>query len=113
MGRKRTQRSRIADHAEPHPLLGAVLKRLDHFADDWASVWARFETDEAGRPDYVELLTALKRDLATLGGSGIVLKNQWPLYTVLDQMVLMNLFADPTTVMTRASSTRTPERLAS
>jgi hypothetical protein len=100
----------LADHAEPHPLLGAVLKRFDHFADDWASVWAQFETDEGGWPAYVELLTDLKRDLATLGGSGIVLKNKWPLYVVFEQMVLMNLFADSAAVMTRASSTRTPER---
>jgi Aspartyl/Asparaginyl beta-hydroxylase len=98
----------LAGHAEAHPRLGAVLERLDRFADDWAAVWARYETDRAGWPAYLELLNGLKRELATLGGSEIRLTNKWPLYVVLDQMVLMNLFADPTAMMTRPQ-----QRLAS
>ena len=42
----------LADHAEPHPQLDAVLQRLDRFAEDWGAVWAQFETDEAGWSDY-------------------------------------------------------------
>ena len=103
----------LADHAEPHPQLDAVLQRLDRFAEDWGAVWAQFETDEAGWSDYLILVTALKGDLGVLGGTEIRLKNEWRFYVVLDQMVLMNLFADPATIASRASSGSHERRLAS
>jgi Aspartyl/Asparaginyl beta-hydroxylase len=103
----------LADHAEPHPLLGAVLERLDRFAEDWGAIWAQFETHDAGWSDYLTLVTALKADLGALDGVEIRLKNEWRFYVVLDQMVLMNLFADPAAVAMRASSRSQAQRLAS
>jgi hypothetical protein len=103
----------LADHAEPHPRLEAVLDRLDRFAEDWAAVWAQFEADEAGWADYLALVDELKRDLEALGGSEIRLKNEWRFYVVLGQMVLMNLFADPAAVMARAASGVAERRFAS
>ena len=58
-------------------------------------------------------MTALKGDLGVLGGTEIRLKNEWRFYVVLDQMVLMNLFADPATIASRASSGSHERRLAS
>lgn len=103
----------LADHTEPQPQLRAVLDRLDRFAEDWGAVWAQFETDEAGWSDYLTLVTALKRDLGALGGVEIRLKNEWRFYVVLDQMVLMNLFADPAAVAAHTSSGGHERRLAS
>jgi hypothetical protein len=98
----------IQEHALPSPLLGPVLKRLDDFASDWAAVWTQHETDEAGWPAYLRLVEGLKRDLMTLGGSSLQLKNKLRLYLVLDHMVLLNLFGDPAGVETAA---RQAERL--
>jgi hypothetical protein len=101
----------LANHALPHPLLGPVLRRLDDFASDWAALWAQFETDEAGWPDYVRLLEGLKRDLTTIGGGSVQLKNRLSLYLVLDHMVLLNLFGDPDAVQAKAAGEK--QRLAS
>jgi hypothetical protein len=102
----------LADHVVPHPLLGAVLKRLDDFASDWAALWAQYEADEAGWTDYVRLQEALKRDLSTIGGASVQLKNRLSLYLVLDQMVLLNLFGDPAAVEAKVAG-ETRRRLAS
>jgi hypothetical protein len=102
----------LTEHALPHPLLGPVLKRLDDFASDWAAVWAQYEADEAGWPDYVLLLEKLKRDLSTIGGASVQLKNRLSLYLVLDHMVLLNLFGDPAAVQTKAAG-QAGRRLAS
>lgn len=102
----------LAEHAMPHPLLAPVLKRLDDFAADWAAIWARYEADEAGWSDYLQLLDALKGDLVTIGGSPIQLRNKLPLYLVLDHMVLLNLFADATAVAAKAAG-QSDQRLAS
>jgi hypothetical protein len=102
----------LRDQALPNPLLGPVLKRLDDFAADWAAVWAQFETDEVGWPQYLQLLDGLKRDLITIGGSQIQLRNKLRLYLVLDHMVLLNLFADPAAVAAKAAS-ESRQRLAS
>lgn len=93
----------LAEHAQPHPLLGAVLKRLDDFAADWAAAWAQHETDEAGWAEYLHLLDGLKGDLSRLGGGSVQLKNRLSLYQVLDHLVLLNLFRDPAAVEARAA----------
>jgi hypothetical protein len=93
----------LADQALPHPLLGPVLKRLDDFVSDWAAVWAQYEADEAGWPDYLRLLDELKRDLSTIGDTSVQLKNRLSLYLVLDHMVLLSLFGDPAAVQAKAA----------
>jgi hypothetical protein len=102
----------LAQHAMAHPLLAPVLKRLDDFASDWAAVWAQHEESEAGWSEYLALLEGLKRDLMTVGGASVQLRNKLSLYLVLDHMVLLNLFADAAAVSAKASSQR-EQRLAS
>jgi hypothetical protein len=87
------------------------MKRLDDFASDWAAVWAQYEADEGGWSDYFRLLEDLKRDLTTIGGASVQLKNRLSLYLVLDHIVLMNLFADPPAVEARIANQN--RRLAS
>ena len=103
----------LADHAVPHPLLAAVLKRLDDFAADWGAVWAEFETDEEGWPQYLRLLEQLKGDLGASGGAVIQLKNNLRFFQVLDHMVLLSLFADPEAVAAKAAAEATRRKLAS
>ena len=93
----------IAAHSLPHPLLAGVLKRLDDFAGDWAAIWAEYETDEEGWPQYFQLAEQLKADLAASGGGAIQLKNSLRFFLVLDHMVLLNLFGDPDAVIAKAA----------
>jgi hypothetical protein len=81
-------------HAVPHPRLGTVADRIERFIDDWAVAWAQYGTDDAGLPDYLQILESVKRDLGTLGGADIMLRNGLPLYLAFDHVVLVNLL-DP------------------
>lgn len=80
----------IATYVTPHPSLGPVFKRLDRFVDDWASIWAEHGAEEAGWPEYAELLEGVKTDLVELGAGGLELKNHLKLLAVLDQIMLVN-----------------------
>ena len=79
----------IAGHAEPHPLLEPVLRRLERFVDEWAAVWTQHETASAGWPAYDALLAGVKRDLVALGAPALRLRNQLQLLQVLDHIVLV------------------------
>jgi hypothetical protein len=79
----------IASHAEPHPQLEAVLRRIERLADDWAAVWTQYETDRAGWPAYEALLNQVKRDLIALGAPALQLRNHLQLLQVLDHIVLV------------------------
>ncbi len=94
----------IADHALPHPLLEPVLKRLDDFVSDWTALWVEHETSEDGWPAYLRLLEELKADLSRGDGAAIQLKNSLRFFLVLDQMVLLSLFADPLAVAAKAAA---------
>jgi hypothetical protein len=100
-------RSHIAflkDHAVPHPLLAPVLKRLDDFVSDWAAVWAQYEAEEQGWPEYLHLLDGLKADLGASGGAALQLKNSLRFFLVLDHMLLLNLFADADIVAAKVNA---------
>jgi hypothetical protein len=101
----------VADQVEPDPLLATVLAQFERFIDGWAAAWARFGTDDEGRPIYVQLLQQVRVDLSKLGGGHIRLGNQMPLYQVLDQLVLQMALAAPRAPQANAIQAR--QRLAS
>ncbi|MFL6737431.1 MAG: aspartyl/asparaginyl beta-hydroxylase domain-containing protein [Sphingomonas sp.] len=103
----------LSAHTVPHPLLGAVLKRVDDFVEDWAALWAQYQTDEAGWDDYLKLRQGLLDDLTALRGSSVLLKNTLPLYLGLDHMVLQNLFGDAAAAAARAAGEVQEQRIAS
>ena len=103
----RTHVAFLLGHAVPHPRLEGVAARLERFIDDWAVAWTQFGTDEAGLPDYLRILEELKRDLGTLGGADILLRNGLQLYLAFDHVVLVNLLDQPI-----AEETATPSRAA-
>lgn len=98
------------DHAVPHPLLAPVLQQLDNFAADSAAVWAEYETNEEGWPQYLRLLEQLKADLGASGGAVIQLRNNLKFFQVLDHMVLLSLFADPEAVAAKAAAAESGRR---
>src|SRR6185295_3632600 len=79
--------SYIAGHAEPHPQLEPVLRRIERFIDEWAAVWTQYETDRVGWPAYEALLNNVKRDLIALGAPALQLKNHVQFLQALDQIV--------------------------
>ena len=85
----------IAEHAVPDPLLEKVFKRLDRFVEDWTATWARFGAADAGLAMYRDLLATTRHDLAALGGSRLVLRNELELYDVLDDLVFTMAVAQP------------------
>ena len=101
----------IAEQAEPDPLLATVLGTIERFIDAWQAAWARFGTDDEGRPAYMQLLQKVRTDLSSLGGGHIRLGNKMPLYQVLDQLVLQMALAAARAPV--ASTIQARQRLAS
>jgi len=96
----------LADMALPDPLLEPVMQRLDRFIYEWGALWAAYGTDDSGIPSYRRLLTETSRDLNTLRGGRLMLKNELPLYHVLERLVFEVAIGAPQV----ASA---PQRLAS
>lgn len=100
----------LAGEAEPHPGLEPVMKRLDKFADAWASLWAQFGDSEHGRAAYIELARRSRLDIQALGADQVRLKNELDLAFVLDQLVFTMAVAAPAAPPLRAAG---GQRLAS
>ncbi|MBA3511724.1 aspartyl/asparaginyl beta-hydroxylase domain-containing protein [Sphingomonas sp.] len=100
----------LAGEAQPHPALEQVMKRLDKFADAWASLWAQFADSEQGRAGYIDLARRSRRDIQALGADQVLLKNELDLAFVLDQLVFIMAVAAPATPPLRAAG---GQRLAS
>lgn len=94
----------LADEAVPHPLLEPVLRRLDRFIYEWGALWAEYGERTEGVPHYRRLLAATGRDLGTLGGGEVLLKNELPLYHVLGRLVFEAAVAAPPAPSARAAA---------
>ncbi|HEX6661518.1 MAG TPA: aspartyl/asparaginyl beta-hydroxylase domain-containing protein [Sphingomicrobium sp.] len=77
----------IFSNAVEHERLSALRERLDHFADDWASVWAQFAASPQGVAAYRRLIAECRADVANLAGSELALTNTVLIRDALDQMV--------------------------
>jgi len=84
-----------ASHAQPHPQLEIVLKRLDRFADCWQALWAQFGTDEAALPAYRRLANEARTEIHALGAPQILLRNHVDMGLVTDQLIFANLIMAP------------------
>jgi hypothetical protein len=84
----------LADLSEEHPRLPALIELLERFADDWASLWARFGEDLAGAAEYQQLLARTGGSLDALGGDGILLTNGVSFYSALRRLVFEFALSD-------------------
>jgi hypothetical protein len=73
----------------------AILDRVEMFIDAWAANWARFGTDDAGRPIYEQLLQDVRESLAVMGIADVEMPNQIPLARMLEQLILVLALARP------------------
>ena len=85
----------IRENAGPHPRGMAIFDRMELFIDQWAANWARFGTDDDGRPIYEQLLQEVRSDIAELGVAELELPNRIPLARILEQLILLLALADP------------------
>jgi hypothetical protein len=107
----RTHVAFLAERSVPHPVLGALLARLERFVDDWTVAWAQHGAERSGWPTYMALLEGLKTDLSTLRGGGeVLLTNRLPFYAALDNMIFLALFADPAQVSAHVAANSAPQR---
>lgn len=84
----------IREQVDSSPPMDAAMKRIERFVDEWAATWARFGTDPAGRENYSQLITGVRRALSRLAADNLMLRNDVPLFRVLDQLVLQLALAD-------------------
>jgi hypothetical protein len=99
----------IAESAVEHPQLGAVMKRLDRFADGWASLWAQYGASGQGIDEYRQFLGHARAEIEQLGAADISLSNELQLITVLDQLIFIMAVAQ----RPFATVTSSGQRLAS
>ncbi len=78
----------IRGHAVPDARLEIVFRRIERFADGWASIWAGAGDSDQAVPQYQKLIYGLKRDLALLPGAELRLTNGTPVYVALRALVL-------------------------
>jgi mannose-6-phosphate isomerase-like protein (cupin superfamily) len=83
----------IAEQAEAHPKLSTVMKRLDRFADAWASLWAQFGTADDGIPQYRRLISTTRRELEAMAAGEVTLVNELQLTAVLEQLIFVMAIA--------------------
>lgn len=101
----------LIEYLEPSPPLAIALERVERFIDSWAAAWARFGTDDEGRPTYAQLLQELRTDLTDLGGGEqIQLRNGVRLYRVLEQLILQVALAPPSAQLKQEEAVTTDER---
>ena len=79
----------LLNNVTPHPVLSAVVQRLEQFVDDWTVAWAQYGTDSDGKAAYRAILDEVQDDLTRLRGGSILLNNHLELYQALDNMVLL------------------------
>lgn len=83
------------EKAGSDPRVVAVLDRMELFIDAWAANWARFGTEDAGRPVYEKLLRDVRESISALGVAELELPNKIPLQRMLEQLILFLALAHP------------------
>ncbi|MES2443193.1 MAG: aspartyl/asparaginyl beta-hydroxylase domain-containing protein [Pseudomonadota bacterium] len=77
----------LREEAEPDPLLGAIFGQLERLAEGWSGVWAQHGASPDGIPAYRQLLGGVERALLAIGGQQVRLRNDLPLYRVIDELL--------------------------
>jgi hypothetical protein len=85
----------LIERLNPDPLTPTVVARVEQFIDAWAAAWAHYGTDADGHDSYAALLQEVRQDLPKLGGERITLRNRWPLYHMLEQLIFQMALPRP------------------
>jgi hypothetical protein len=77
----------VIGEADPDPLVARIARRLDRFAAGWAAAWAQHGDGAGGLGEYRCLIEGVQRDLDSLGGSKLKLRNKMSLYRQLALLI--------------------------
>ena len=102
----------LSEHAPAHPSRPAIMRRLEKFADAWASTWAQFGPDDEGIPAYQRLIAPTQTDLKALGADALLLPNGVPLLRALGELIFTMAVPRAAPVPLR-QPVGAPQRLAS
>jgi hypothetical protein len=90
----------------------AILDRVEMFIDAWAAAWARFGTDDAGRPTYEQLLQDVRASLSEMGVATLEMPNKIPLARMLEQLIFLLAIAPPDSRVAKVEEESEPARPA-
>lgn len=83
----------VTEWTEKQPGLEEILRILDRFVMAWSGTWARYAVSDPGPPIYVNHLIEVRRQLSSLDGPDVRMKNEWPLLGSIEQFILTNAIA--------------------
>jgi len=95
------------------PALDLVRKRLDRLVAGWTGAWAEFGDSSEGLPSYRALIASAIQDLDRIGGHGILLRNDRPLYRVMNRFIFANAIETKRMRESKAVPAAGEQRLAS
>ena len=96
------------EQAGTEPQVVAILDRVETFIHAWAANWARFGTDDAGRPDYERLLLDARESVAAMGVATLEMPNRVPLARMLEQLIFQLALAQPDSPVAKAEKASEP-----
>ena len=85
----------IREHSGSDRQVVEVLDHVERFVDRWAANWARFETDDEGRPHYERLLAQVRGDMVALGADERAMPNGIGVGQVIRQLIFHMALAEP------------------
>ena len=91
----------VREQAGDDPRIVAVLDTVEGFIERWAAAWARFGTEDAGRPFYETLVQGIRADVATLDAATLELPNEVFLGRILEQLIFYYALARPDSLVSR------------
>jgi mannose-6-phosphate isomerase-like protein (cupin superfamily) len=77
----------IRSEAAADERLSGVFDLLERFIDEWAALWATFETDLAGRPRYALALARVRTATEAEGSRRLLLPNGLVIHRILEQLI--------------------------
>ena len=92
------------EKAGSDPKILAILDRVEQFIDAWAANWARFGTDDAGRPTYDRLLQDVRGAVAEMGVATLEMPNEVPLARMLEQLIFLMALAQPNSAVAKVDA---------
>ena len=97
------------EKAGSEPQVIAILDRVEMFIDAWAANWARFGTEDAGRPIYQGLLRDIRESVASMGVATIEMPNRVPLARMLEQLIFLLALAKPDSPVAKVGEVKEKE----
>lgn len=98
----------IREQAGTDPRIVQALNKVESFVDAWAAAWARFGTDDEGRPIYQRLLQGIRADMSAMDVAALEMPNEVFLGRILEQLIFYFALARPDSPVARPQPQQRP-----